>query len=103
MKPLEQLSQGVTFRSGITVFSAMTRPPELISATLLPEIVMHAGETVDAAVVDLDGGEKVFIPSPPDFAGWDAYEAARQSMILKLSCNSPAPRYGAVAANVVGA
>jgi hypothetical protein len=33
-------------------------------------------------------------PSLPDIADWEAYEAARQNMIPKLSLSSPAVRYG---------
>lgn len=61
---------------------------------LPPEIVMRAEDLVDAAFSGLDQGELVTIPSLPDIGDWEAYEAARQSMVPKLSLNSPAPRYG---------
>jgi hypothetical protein len=57
-------------------------------------MVMKAGDMVDAAIAGLDRGELVTIPSLPDFSDWDAYEAARQNMIPKLSLSSPASRYG---------
>jgi short-subunit dehydrogenase len=58
------------------------------------ELVMSAEDMVDAAIAGLDLGELVTIPSLPDVAEWDAYEAARQQMMPKLSLNSPAERYG---------
>jgi short-subunit dehydrogenase len=72
-------------------------------STLPPDILMEAAEMVDAALVELDNGESVTIPSLPDLADWEAYEAARQNMLPKLSRNTPAPRYRAVTANAVGA
>jgi len=72
-------------------------------ATLPPDILMDADELVDAALAGLDSGENVTIPSLPDLADWDAYEAARQNMIPKLSRIVPARRYRVVAANAVGA
>ena len=50
----------------------------------------------------LDQGELVTIPSLPDIADWEVYEAARQNMIPKLSLSSPAPRYGVTALNPTG-
>lgn len=61
----------------------------------LPErIVMSGDDLVDAALAGLDQGELVTIPSLPDRAEWDAYEAARQQMLPKLSLSAPAERYG---------
>jgi short-subunit dehydrogenase len=57
------------------------------------EIVMQADDMVDAALAGLDLGEHVTIPSLPDAADWDAYEAARQTLIPNLSLNVPAARY----------
>jgi short-subunit dehydrogenase len=71
--------------------------------TLPPDILMDAGELVDAALAGLDSGENVTIPSLPDVAEWDAYEAARQKMIPKLSRNISARRYRALAATTVAA
>jgi short-subunit dehydrogenase len=58
-----------------------------------PNKVMDAGEMVDAALVGLDRGEIVTIPSLPDMADWEAYETARHNMAPKLSLSSPARRY----------
>ena len=67
-------------------------------ATMPPEILMDADAMVDAALVGLDNGELVTIPSLPDLADWEAYEAARRNLFPKLSRSSPAPRYDKVAA-----
>ena len=57
------------------------------------EMVMKADEMVDAALAGFDQGEFITIPSLPDLAEWEAYEAARQNLIPKLSLSSPAARY----------
>ena len=57
------------------------------------EMVMNADEMVDAALAGFDQGEFITIPSLPDLADWEAYEAARQKLIPKLSLSSPAARY----------
>ena len=49
---------------------------------------------VDVALRRLDLGETVTIPSLPDMADWDAYEAARAALAPGLSRVSPAKRYG---------
>jgi short-subunit dehydrogenase len=64
-------------------------------ATLPPSIVMDVDEMVDAALVGLDRGENVTIPSLPDTADWEAYQAARQKLIPNLSSKVPAARYRA--------
>jgi hypothetical protein len=66
------------------------------------QIVMKAEDLVDAAIAGLDQGEVVTIPSLPDVADWEAYEAARQSILPKLSLSSPAKRYGVAALATVG-
>ena len=67
-------------------------------AHLSGEIVMRADEMVDAALAGLDQGELITIPSLPDAADWQAYEAARQKLIPNLSRSVPAVRYRARAA-----
>jgi uncharacterized protein len=57
------------------------------------EVVMDAGEMVDAAITGFEQGELITIPSLPDMADWETYEAARQNLIPKLSLTSPAARY----------
>jgi short-subunit dehydrogenase len=56
---------------------------------------MRADDMVDAALVGLDKGELITIPSLPDAADWKAYEAARQKLIPNLSFKVPAARYRA--------
>jgi short-subunit dehydrogenase len=56
--------------------------------------VMSAANMVDAALAGLDQGEIITIPSLPDQAEWDAYEAARRAMSARLSSAVPAARYG---------
>ena len=69
------------------------------SLELLPkEIVMPVEEMVDAALAGFDRGEIVTIPALPNLADWEAYEAARQNLIPKLSRRSPAARYSTAAA-----
>jgi short-subunit dehydrogenase len=55
--------------------------------------VMSAEDLVDAALAGLDQGEIVTIPSLPDKAEWDGYEAARRAMSTRLSSAAPARRY----------
>ena len=62
-------------------------------ASLPPDMLMDVDEMVDAALAGLDRGELVTIPSLPDTADWEAYEAARQNLMPKLSLSTPAPRY----------
>jgi short-subunit dehydrogenase len=56
-------------------------------------IVMSAEDLVDAALSGLDQGETVTIPSLPDKAEWDAFDAARLAMSGRLSSTAPARRY----------
>jgi short-subunit dehydrogenase len=58
------------------------------------QIVMPVDIMVDAALAGLDDGELVTIPSLPDVADWQAYEGARQKLMLNLSRSAPAARYG---------
>jgi short-subunit dehydrogenase len=57
------------------------------------EIVMSADDLVDAALAGLDLGETITIPSLPNQAEWDRYEAQRRAMTPKLSSAIAAPRY----------
>jgi len=56
-------------------------------------IVMSAEDMVDAALAGLDQGETVTIPSLPDKAEWEEFDAARRAMSGKLSSSVPAGRY----------
>jgi uncharacterized protein len=64
-------------------------------AALPPEMVMEAGEMVDAALVGLDQGELVTIPSLPDAGDWKRFVEARGVLGPNLSHNHAAPRFRA--------
>ena len=59
------------------------------------EWVMRSDHMVDAALAGLAQGELVTIPALPDQGDWNAYEAARQTLIPNLSRSEPAARYQA--------
>jgi short-subunit dehydrogenase len=61
------------------------------------EIVMRAEDMVNAALAGFDQGEFITIPSLPDAADLQAYEAARQKLMPNLSRQQPAQRYAAAA------
>ncbi len=61
----------------------------------LPEsIVMSAEDMVDAALVGLDKGELVTIPSLRDGEEWARFEASRRAISQRFGNSEPAPRYG---------
>jgi uncharacterized protein len=62
-------------------------------SNLRPGSVMSADDMVDAALAGLDQGEIVTIPSLPDKAQWDGFDAARRAMSARLSSAVPAGRY----------
>ena len=62
-------------------------------ANLPKEMVMTTEDLVDAALVGLDRGELVTIPSLQNEGQWTAYEQARKAMLPVLSTNHPAARY----------
>jgi short-subunit dehydrogenase len=62
-------------------------------AHLPGEIVMQAQDMVDAALAGLDQGEAITLPSLPEIADWQAYQAARQHLLPNLSHRLPAQRY----------
>ena len=57
------------------------------------EMIMDAGDLVDAALVGLDRGEEVTIPPLADEGQWKDYHAARLAMAPNLSKRDVAPRY----------
>lgn len=65
---------------------------------LPPEMVMGVEELVDAALAGFDAGEDVTIPSLPERADWDAFNAARARLGPNLSRQHAAARYRGVAA-----
>lgn len=65
-----------------------------IDASGIPaEMVMEAGQMVDAALSGLDQGELITIPSLPEVSEWEAYVAARHVMVPNLSRDQAASRY----------
>jgi short-subunit dehydrogenase len=56
--------------------------------------IMSAEDLVDAALAGFDLGETVTVPSLPDAADWQAFEATRAALAPNLSRNKPAARYG---------
>src|SRR5258708_16495043 len=70
-------------------------------ATLPKGVVMSAGELVDAALAGLDQGELVTLPSVPNMADWDRFEAARLALSQNLSRDRAADRYKRAAEAVV--
>jgi hypothetical protein len=61
----------------------------------LPEqTVMRAEEMVDASLAGLDQGELITIPSLPDLADWETFEAARKALGPNLTHKHSAARYG---------
>ncbi len=59
--------------------------------------VMEVGDLVDAALVGFDRREPVTIPPLPDAGQWDAFEAARKTMLANFGNAHPAERYHPVA------
>lgn len=57
------------------------------------QIVMQPDDLVDAALAGFDLGELFTIPSLPELADWQAYEAARQKLMPNLSRQEVAARY----------
>jgi short-subunit dehydrogenase len=62
-----------------------------------PNSVMEVGDLVDAALVGLDRGELVTMPSLADTQLYETYTTARGGLRPYLSLNKPATRYGVVA------
>jgi short-subunit dehydrogenase len=58
-----------------------------------PSMLMEADVLVDAALAGLDNGELVTVPSLPDMADWEAFNAARLRLGPNLSRSKAAARY----------
>src|SRR6201996_4725169 len=54
---------------------------------------MTAEDLVDAALIGLDQGELVTIPTRQDDADWKRWEAERRALSPKFANSTPAPRY----------
>jgi short-subunit dehydrogenase len=55
---------------------------------------MTAEDMVDASLAGLAQHELITIPSLPNVADWERYEAARKALGPNLSRQKPAARYG---------
>src|SRR5262245_34633328 len=89
----EVAPQGVHVQA---VLPGYTRTPFLsdaLLATIPPEALMEVNDLVDAALAGLDRGETVTIPSLPDVADWQAFDAARVMLTQNVSRQFPAERY----------
>ena len=62
-------------------------------ATLNKDTVMTTENLVDAALVGLDKGEAITLPSVADASLWDRYDAARSALFAATQTGQPAPRY----------
>jgi short-subunit dehydrogenase len=60
-----------------------------------PKMIMEVGDLVDAALVGLDQGELVTIPSLPNVDDWNTASNARMALGPNLSKDRPAERYRA--------
>jgi short-subunit dehydrogenase len=77
---------------GVTRTEIMERSG--IDASQIPaDMIMEAGEMVDAALSGLDQGELITIPSLPNASEWEAFMAARHAMAPNLSRSTAATRY----------
>jgi len=56
-------------------------------------MIMNPEDLVEAALVGLDRGEVLTLPTVADENVWAAYEAARQALRPYLAAGQPAPRY----------
>ncbi|MCU6433238.1 SDR family oxidoreductase [Undibacterium sp. Jales W-56] len=63
------------------------------AANLPAAMIMEVADLVDAALIGLDDGELITIPSLPDTADWHAFVAARAKFGPNLSRQRPASRY----------
>jgi uncharacterized protein len=59
------------------------------------QAVMDVNELVDAALLGFDRREQITIPSLPDEAQWDAFDAARKAMMPNFRQVHAAARYAA--------
>lgn len=93
-------SDGLRFERRAQGLSPAATATELWESAGLPyqnlpaSIVMPPEDVVDAALVGLDQGELVTLPSLHDGDEWTRFEAARRAISRRLGNSVPAPRYG---------
>jgi hypothetical protein len=96
---LSRSLQEAVSRQGLHVQAVLpgyTRTPMidgLVANGLPAEMIMPTEDMVDAALAGLDRGEMVTVPSLPDLADWEAFEAARLKITENISRDQPAERY----------
>lgn len=56
-------------------------------------MIMNPEDLVEAALVGLDRGEVLTLPTVADESVWAGFEAARQGLRTSLAAGQPAPRY----------
>src|SRR5207245_9498718 len=86
---------------GIRIQAVLPAPtaPDIAEKAGLPHqnlpasIVMSPEDMVDAALVGLDQGELVTLPSLHDGDEWTRFEAARRALSKQFGNSVPAPRY----------
>lgn len=92
----EAAGKGVRFQAvlpGFTRTEIFDRAGGSIS-NIPADMLMDAGDMVDAALAGLDAGELITIPSLPDPRDLAALEDARKALQPNLSLSRPAARYG---------
>jgi uncharacterized protein len=92
---------GKTKDAGVQFQAVLPGPTdtEMWARSQVPEsviprsMIMSAEDLVEAALVGLDRGEVLSIPTFADESVWAAYEAARKALGPYLAARQPAPRY----------
>jgi short-subunit dehydrogenase len=85
--------QGVHVQAVLPGYTRTALIDGLVAGGLPDEIIMPVDDLVDAALAGLDQGETITIPSLPDVADWNVYDAARLKLTQNLSRDRPAERY----------
>jgi short-subunit dehydrogenase len=92
---------GKTKDAGVRFQAVLPGPTdtEMWARSQVPEsviprsMIMSAEDLVEAALVGLDRGEVLSLPTVTDESVWAAYEAARKALGPYLAAGQPAPRY----------
>lgn len=78
---------------GATRTEIFARSGKDLDSLMPPELIMDAGDLVDAALAGFDRGETVTIPSLQDPGAFEAYDAARRALTPHLHNRLVAERY----------
>lgn len=95
---LDQLPRRLYWQPGPATRTAFSGSAGSDAEGLPQEMVMDSEELVDAALAGFDAGEDVTMPSLPDHADWQAFNAARAKLGPNLSRQHAAVRYRRAAA-----